>query len=363
MMKLKSRRLHFYRDDHPQSAALVKDSANKMQNDFRPHPPVDLIKSRWVCGDITEVFDHYSWRLGKIAEVLKNDYFVIRLTGCIQLREFHISCLRVPHAYHSKQLIVTDRVTELIKPCRLADHSTYHSKFVMEQDRQAYEEDGHNTKRHKATNLCSSSSARVVKRKLEPSRMPPNGLVRVTSKKRKAAAYEVRQTTKKVLPLKISARNDIDGDQFYRPLNGRCSDLAKNNITRIKPDCEVLVSTEIPLCIREENECSVASCSANNLEYSTNDDQLPVGIGSCFPDDAMSACSPMSGQKNNSVCGSDLEMDVHELELQAYQSTVRAFHASGPLTWDQESLLTNLRLSLNISNEEHLLQVRHLLSS
>uniref|UniRef100_A0A804QP90 ENT domain-containing protein n=1 Tax=Zea mays TaxID=4577 RepID=A0A804QP90_MAIZE len=60
--------------------------------------------------------------------------------------------------------------------------------------------------------------------------------------------------------------------------------------------------------------------------------------------------------------GSGLFLNIHELELQAYRSTVRALRAAGPLTWEQESLLTNLRLSLNISNEEHLLQLRHLLS-
>ncbi|XP_039003814.1 uncharacterized protein LOC120130704 [Hibiscus syriacus] len=59
----------------------------------------------------------------------------------------------------------------------------------------------------------------------------------------------------------------------------------------------------------------------------------------------------------------DEVFDIHELELRAYKSTVKALYASGPLTWRQEFLLTNLRLSLNISDEEHLLQLRHLLSA
>ncbi|CAN6197055.1 unnamed protein product [Urochloa humidicola] len=145
--------------------------------------------------------------------------------------------------------------------------------------------------------------------------------------------------------------------KFVRPLSDRCNHLAKNNNAKRKRDYKVLHSSEIPLNIREHNECSVASCSVNYLECCTNDDEQSVGIRSCFPDDAMSACPPMSAQENNDVYGSDLHMNVHELELQAYQSTIRAFHAAGPLTWEQESLLTNLRLSLNISNEEHLLQI------
>ncbi|RCV09751.1 hypothetical protein SETIT_2G054700v2 [Setaria italica] len=337
MMKLKSRRLPFYEDDHPHLVAQVKSTSKNMKEGVKHHQPVQLRRSRWVLGDVTEVLDHNSWRLGKITEVLKNDYFVIRLVDFIQPREFHISCLRIPHAYHSKQLTVADR------------------------DHRAYEDDDHNTKR-KAANFCASTSARTVKRKLEASTMPPSDLVRRTGKKQKVAAYEVRQVTKNVLPLKMSARNDIGGDRFCRPLSGKCNDLAKSNNTKRKPDCKVLPSSEIPLHIREENECSVASCSVNYMEYCTNDDEQSVRICGCFPDDAMSACPSMSAQENNDDNGSGLHMNIHELELQAYQSTVRAFHAAGPLTWEQESLLTNLRLSLNISNEEHLLQLRHLLS-
>lgn len=225
----------------------------------------------------------------------------------------------------------------------------------MEQDHQAYEEVDHYAKRN-AANICASTGARAVKRKLEASRIPPNYLVRTTGKERKVAAYEFHQLTKNELPLKVSARNSSN-DHFHRPLSSRYNDLTKN-ISEIKPVCKVLPLSEKPLRIREENECSVASCSANYSEYSTSDNQQSVEIGSCFPDDVMSACQ--SGQEN--AYGSGLFLNVHELELQAYQSTVRAFHAAGPLTWEQESLLTNLRLSLNISNEEHLLQLRHLLS-
>ncbi|XP_066389125.1 uncharacterized protein [Miscanthus floridulus] len=365
MMKLKSRRLPFYKDVKPEDcrsgsglphlAAQAKFAAMNMQTeDVKPRRPVEVRRSRWVLGDVTEVLDHNSWRLGKITEVLNNDCFVIRLAGCIQPREFHISCLRIPH--DSKQLTVGDRVIQLNQPIRFADCSSHHSKFVMEQDHQAYEEVAHHAKR-KAANICASTGARAVKRKLEASRIPPNDLVRRTGKERKLSAYEFRQLTKNELPLKVSARNAIDGDHFHRPLSSRYNDLTKN-ISEIKPVCKVLPLSEKPLRIREENECSVASCSANY--YCTSDNQQSVGTGSCFPDDVMSACQ--SGQEIKNAYGSGLFLNVHELELQAYQSTVRAFHAAGPLTWEQESLLTNLRLSLNISNEEHLLQLRHLLS-
>jgi hypothetical protein len=232
----------------------------------------------------------------------------------------------------------------------------------MEQGCQGFKEDRHRTKRQKSSKLCPAIATRVVKKQKARGTLPDDFLI-VTGNKTEAAAYKVRQPIKKVLPLKVSARNDIDGDCLYRPLNNTHNHLAKNSFTRTKPECEVLSSSQILLLAREENECSVASCSANCLEYSTNGDQQSIDPSSCFPDDAISTCPARSWGEDNNVSEPSLDMNLHDLELHAYQSTVRAFYASGPLTWEQESLLTNLRLSLNISNEEHLVHLRRLLSS
>lgn len=40
-------------------------------------------------------------------------------------------------------------------------------------------------------------------------------------------------------------------------------------------------------------------------------------------------------------------------ELEKYRSTMVALHGNGPLSWEQEALLTDLRISLNISIDEH----------
>ncbi|XP_040381592.1 uncharacterized protein LOC102722972 isoform X2 [Oryza brachyantha] len=316
MMKLKGTRLQPFGYNNLNFAAEGRSAVKK--DDARSHPPVGMRKRRWVLGDITEVLDRNSWRLGKIAKVLKNDYFVIRVTGCIQMREFHISCLRFPHAYHGKVRDQGEKQTQHV------DHTRHHSRMVTEQDHHSNEG---------------------------------------VSKKRRSVAHEVCQQTKKPQPLKLSAKNDIYRNHLRRPFSDRYNDLTKNNITKRKPDSIVLPSSQAPLQVTEENECSVASCSVNFSEHSINTDTQPVGFADCFPDDAMSACPSMPRQESDSVYSCDFRTDFHRLELQAYQSTVRALYASGPLTWEQESLLTNLRLSLNITNEEHLLQLRHLLSS
>lgn len=53
----------------------------------------------------------------------------------------------------------------------------------------------------------------------------------------------------------------------------------------------------------------------------------------------------------------------HNLEFDSYYSTMMSLYESGSLNWEQELLLTNLRLDLHISNDEHLSTIRRLLSA
>ncbi|XP_058203936.1 protein EMSY-LIKE 3-like isoform X2 [Rhododendron vialii] len=50
----------------------------------------------------------------------------------------------------------------------------------------------------------------------------------------------------------------------------------------------------------------------------------------------------------------DMEAQIHQLEQEAYSSVLRAFKAQADaITWEKESLLTELRKELRLSNEEH----------
>ncbi|KAE8810558.1 Protein EMSY-LIKE 3 [Hordeum vulgare] len=255
---------------------------------FRPNQPavVHQTRCRWIIGDVTEVFDHNTWKLGKIAKIVKNDYFVIRLADCIQLKEFHISSMRVPLALD----------TPTAPP---------HGKQFPAADN------------------------KVIRR----GKQLPADVLRRSGKKRRSS---------EVL------------DFSPRPSQRRLFQVAREEAAAA--------------------ECSVASCSAAN-------DDAGVGVsvssgrhgGCCSVGRGDAQSRVVAGSPRAAWSSSDSEgalsdggpagVDVHELELEAYRSTVRALHASGPLTWEQESLLTNLRLSLNISNEEHLRQLRRLLSS
>ncbi|XP_056164783.1 protein EMSY-LIKE 3-like isoform X4 [Syzygium oleosum] len=50
----------------------------------------------------------------------------------------------------------------------------------------------------------------------------------------------------------------------------------------------------------------------------------------------------------------DMESQIHQLEREAYSAVLRAFKAqSDAITWEKESLITELRKELRLSNEEH----------
>ncbi|XP_019168134.1 PREDICTED: protein EMSY-LIKE 4-like [Ipomoea nil] len=54
------------------------------------------------------------------------------------------------------------------------------------------------------------------------------------------------------------------------------------------------------------------------------------------------------------IANTDMEAQIHQLEQEAYSSVLRAFKAQADaITWEKESLITELRKELRLSNEEH----------
>jgi len=80
------------------------------KEDVRPCPVPAYEGESWVLGDITEAFDLRSWRVGKVAKALQNNYFVVRLFGSSQLKKFHVSNLRVRQAWHTNTWIMLGKV-------------------------------------------------------------------------------------------------------------------------------------------------------------------------------------------------------------------------------------------------------------
>lgn len=112
----------------------------------------------------------------------------------------------------------------------------------------------------------------------------------------------------------------------------------------------------------DSDQCSVASCSSNGMD----DYRALISrrrLENSREDSDAESSFPSTYDRRYLAREERPEPDIHELELHAYKSTLEAMYALGPLSWDQESLLTNLRVFLHISDEEHLFQLKYLLSS
>lgn len=128
-------------------------------------------------------------------------------------------------------------------------------------------------------------------------------------------------------------------------------------------DCSQFRSSKISSS--DSDACSVGSCSINSQSRNNYCVFVPLSCQDTdICSDAESCFGSGSERKSSSVpLKEDVDISIHRLELHAYRSTLEALYASGPLSWEQEALITNLRIMLHISNDEHLIELKHLISS
>ncbi|XP_022771181.1 uncharacterized protein LOC111314270 [Durio zibethinus] len=352
-----------------------KQVVEKVQGkDVRPLPPSVNGKS-WAIGDIAEVFDIQCWRVGKVAKVLKNNNrFVIKFFGSIQLKEFYASSLRIRQAWHDNKWMVigmvaqgrdlANKCTPKI-PCR-AGGLLFRTSLHLSKTLQSRQKDIEGQQKGRSDNVTMCLSMRATSKdyahQSEECNMDP--LFGGTLKKRKSPpCYRgCDETLKRTLPL-FNQVDDIScphvgvDEKFIKRSTNRNNRMEDTTPHSLYDSSRPVRSTE------DSDQCSVASCSFNGVADYAGQISHKSLKNTPSNSDAESSFPSFCGKRDLLLSPVDKVVDIHELELHAYKSTVEALYASGPLTWEQESLLTNLRLSLNISDEEHLLQLRHLLSA
>lgn len=108
----------------------------------------------------------------------------------------------------------------------------------------------------------------------------------------------------------------------------------------------------------DSTSSSVGSCSVDNTPCGSLQDHEEV---CSHTDHAEASCSYVRDSSPSNKVNSQSE--IHLLELSAYRSTLTAMYVSGPVSWEREAVLTNLRFMLNVSNDEHLLELKKLINS
>ncbi|GMI66493.1 hypothetical protein like AT4G32440 [Hibiscus trionum] len=339
--------------------------------DVRPFPPSVNGKS-WAVGDIAEVFDIQCWRVAKVARVLKNgNRFVVKFFGSIQLKEFPASSLRIRQAWHGNKWIVMGKVAE---NKNLADSVTskipfragglhFRTSLHFGETMPSRAREGRGTHKGEAHKIASclpiGAKSKGYARRYGECNM--DTLFGRTFKKRKPSPCSrgCDVTHNRTLPL---SKQVYDISCSHVGLDDNFIKQSTNRNSRMEDTTHCLYDSSRPVWSAEDSDqCSVASCSLNGDHVGQNSHKLLDNA----PDssDAESAFPSLRDKRDLPLSPVDKVYDIHKLELRAYKSTMEALFVSGPLTWEQQSLLTNLRLSLNISDDEHLLQLRHLLST
>ncbi|PSS17778.1 DUF724 domain-containing protein [Actinidia chinensis var. chinensis] len=339
-------------------------------------PPVDAL-GHWVAGDIVEVLDNVSWKIATVLKVLDRDHYLVRVLGVTQEFRVHKSNTRVRQSWQENKWVVIGKASGSCddrKSNKMPTSKCYQktrvqmlqantkSKLQEGDDRFAVRDNAVLLESHlvssrtlkRASPYCSSlldayagnvQKIRAIDKEGRRQRFVPAPL----QEKVDAVAYPREILGEKYMHSSSNNRSNGCNEMEREKLSGlvRCS-LARNPESNDS----------------DSDACSVGSCSING--DSLNKFPSHFVAGPCQDVDTLS-CDEESffGSGNQENChfppGEEVAASIHRLELRAYQCTLEALYASGPLSWEQEAMLTNLRITLHISNDEHLTELRNLI--
>ncbi|XP_047329075.1 uncharacterized protein LOC124932482 [Impatiens glandulifera] len=299
---------------------------------IRPCPPSIEDIQIWVAGDVVEVFNYGSWNSATVLKVLNGDCYLVRLLGPSQELRVHMSRTRARLSWQNERWVIFghgqgSRSYQHLKPA-----SNGHQKRGILEPKPS----GMFKRRRE-----NDAFACEVSRTLREASPPPSCHLDVYSghfQKTRTLERDSARALEKVDAIAYP-RKYLGEKSIYSSFNNRLDGFSDRK--RTGPIACSLA--RIPEPNDSDNDaCSVGSCSV----ASSSPDRLPEN---CL------------GNDNSHFMHKKIDDSVHTLELHAYRCTLEALYASGPLSWEQEALLTDLRITLHISNDEHLVELRKFL--
>ncbi|ONI34285.1 hypothetical protein PRUPE_1G473100 [Prunus persica] len=334
------------------SQAVVERVPRK---DIRPCPPPVQSAEILAVGDVAEVFDAGFWKMAKVLKVLDENYYLTRLLGSSEEFRVHKHRIRVRQFWKDDKWVVIgkgsdNRISSQVPQLNARIKLPAVNDCVPPLDIISYQ-DSHNVSSRslkRASPYCSfyidgySRKRRAIEKGCESQHFfsgSPSSFL----KKVDAVAYPRENLGEKYVQASFINRTTGCFEKEREELNGAIS-------------LSVERSSELDDC--DSDACSVGSCSvisSNSNKFSSHNLAGTSQDSDTLSSDADSFCGDAQ-EKFSVPLEEDVPAGIHRLELNAYHSTLVAMHASGSLTWEQEALLTNLRISLHISNDEHLIE-------
>ncbi|XP_027353781.1 uncharacterized protein LOC113864361 isoform X2 [Abrus precatorius] len=320
---------------------------------IRPCPPPIKGVESWEANDHLEVYDAGCWKAATVLKFIGRGFYLARLwVSCKELHVHKVN-MRPRQSWHNGQWFIMP-----MGPCKSGVGKS--RKICLPGLDASVPQESH---------LASTST---LKRK------SPYGssLIEPYPIKLRAVASMGECERLKALPTALLLEK-VDAVAYPENNMGeKCMHTSFTNganqyyETGKKNPCNV--STHFLERIEEpEYSCSVMSSvgSCSVISNNTNKFSSDTLEGSCQEDEDTLRSDAESVDvgdvdKGCSISPEDVVAErIHRLELHAYRRTLEAIYVSGPLSWEQEELLTNLRISLNISNDEHSMEIKNLVSA
>ncbi|KAI4380434.1 hypothetical protein MLD38_006627 [Melastoma candidum] len=280
------------------NSAAVKNTLGRVSHKFiRPYQPLLDISRTWVPGEVVEVFDNFSWKMGNVSRVSGGNYFLVQLLGLSQVIRTCTPYIRARRSWQDGQWT-------LIGPGSITLERTKGSRCreVIDVETRNYFSGAR--RRRACHRQCLRSSTGPV----------------VPKSQRRGSPYSDCET-EELYPKRVVIRPPA------RPPSPESNDKSSSIQSSIS-SCSITRNTHFskPEDIGSDQNCNTESSCRTSFQHGTR----------------------------------EVEAKVHQMELHAYHCTMVALRASGPLSWERESLVTDLRRSLHISNDEHLSKLRQL---
>lgn len=308
---------------------------------IRPCPPPHASTPKhWVAGDIVEVFDDYSWKTATVCNVSNEGHFLIRIHGFT--REIYVceSNIRTRQSWQHGQWIPIVKISGSIGYGNVSQPNCCRNMGLQTPitDAKTCEENVNDILIYNDVGLHES---RVSSKTLKRASPFCSSHLEAFPKILKASDNE------KVDAFASSQENKLQAS-FYNPVN---IELEKGILSE-------------PYDF-DSDQCSVGSCSifidgSNKWSSPCN---IPIETNILSSDAESFNTSKDEKGIYSPTPEEDVTQGIHKLELHAYRSTLEALYVSGPLSWEKEALLTNLRITLHISNDQHLTELKHLISA
>ncbi|OMP11908.1 hypothetical protein COLO4_03604 [Corchorus olitorius] len=344
---------------------------------IRPCPPTLIVSDDWVPGDVVEVFDNFSWKMATVLGVWEKNCILVRLLG--SSLEFKVSkCdIRVRQSWQEDEWVVIGKGSGSCEDGKYGGNATvrYNQNSSSQFQNGIRRRNGHVKGECHPINVIYQESVNASSKTLK--RGSFSQVEAHTGAGKKCRAVEKEGRLYRLVAANPFIHEQVDavafprdmlGEKYMHAINNRLG-LSEVDADRRKPNgavgcyyAEQLVNNDADSVTCSVGSCSVSSNNLYRLSHHVSTGPIEDVDGQCS--DAESFC-PRGDEEGNCILPTNEELaaEIHRIELHAYRCTMEALHASGPLSWEQEALVTNLRLSLHISNDEHLMELRNLISA